>query len=347
MTVLVSIIIPTWRHSGVLDECLDHIRKLQFPVDQMEIILVSADPLNFSEEGLPATTIVPIDQDVNQGQARNIASQAAKGEYLAFIDDDSFVPPKWLSRALGNFDDPAVGAVGGPALPDMETSPHANKLGALFLASPWITGYARKRYAEGFPEDRDASEDDLVLCNNLVRKSVFQEVGGFNPVLVPCEENDLYIRIRKCGYRLVYAPEAHLQHPAKPAPWHLLSKIGYYAVGRGMLMYSYPETIRFSHLMPLFAVGAFIAMVVSLFFWPSVALLFFLVLSAGVLFVLIRVLVDIQKNGILGISSFISTLVFLPLLPFYAATGILKGFGRMVFGVKFGHRMDKKFKGVF
>ena len=57
---------------------------------------------------------------IGPAEKRDLALKHAKGEFLAFLDDDAFPSKEWLSSALPLFNDPQVGAVGGPAGP-----PHA------------------------------------------------------------------------------------------------------------------------------------------------------------------------------------------------------------------------------
>ena len=87
-----SIIIPTWpqdpRPFG-----LDYIDKLNWPSDQMEVIIT---------------------RGLQPCRQRNEAAHQAHGDILVFFDDDSCPEPDCLKRMVHHYHDPAVAAVGGP-----------------------------------------------------------------------------------------------------------------------------------------------------------------------------------------------------------------------------------------
>lgn len=103
----ISIIIPSHKPQGYIWECLDSIKNQTFPKDDFEVILV----LNGCGEPYYSQIKEYIDKNLNgyiinfiqidQGgvsNARNIALDAAKGEYVTFIDDDDYISPKYLEE---------------------------------------------------------------------------------------------------------------------------------------------------------------------------------------------------------------------------------------------------------
>lgn len=103
----VSVIIPTYKPQAYIWECLDSIKNQTFPKEDFEVILV----LNGCNEPYYSQIKEYIDNNLvdynvnfiqtDQGgvsNARNIALDAAKGEYVAFIDDDDYISPKYLEE---------------------------------------------------------------------------------------------------------------------------------------------------------------------------------------------------------------------------------------------------------
>lgn len=103
----VSIIIPTYKPQDYIWECLDSIRNQTFSNDDFEVILV----LNGCKEPYYSQIQEYIDKhfagynvnfiQTDQGgvsNARNIALDVAKGEYITFIDDDDYISPKYLEE---------------------------------------------------------------------------------------------------------------------------------------------------------------------------------------------------------------------------------------------------------
>jgi len=100
-------------------------RKLDYPADKLEIIVARGKQPSVQ---------------------RNQGMNAARGELIYFLDDDSTPPPGNLRRVAAAFDDPKVQMVGGPNLcpPD---APMLEHVFALVHASWLAFGPSRARYA--------------------------------------------------------------------------------------------------------------------------------------------------------------------------------------------------------
>lgn len=241
----ISIVIPTWRESKVLDRCLDSLLAQDYPRDRFEIIFVSKRKIMAKDKEVKT---VKIGKDVNHAEARNIGVARAKGEIIAFCDDDCILPKNWLLAASDYFIKKKADLIGGAIVPPKD-APFAYRIGGYLTASPFVVGFAAIRH-KNLPSDREANEFDLILANTFVRKKVFQKVGGFDPNQVPCEENLFYFRLKKAGYKILYATKIACTHPAKPIflPW--ARKIFFYATGRGMLSLKTPETFHPQYIIP-------------------------------------------------------------------------------------------------
>jgi succinoglycan biosynthesis protein ExoA len=136
---------------------------------------------------------------------RNRALQAARGEWVYFLDDDSVADPHNLERAARYFSAPETRMVGGPNICPPE-APGLEQVFALVLSSCLAFGPSRARYTP-VGQPRAASEKELILCNLLARRSAMLELGGFNEALYPNEENALMDELQKRGGKLMYDPE--------------------------------------------------------------------------------------------------------------------------------------------
>jgi glucosyl-dolichyl phosphate glucuronosyltransferase len=171
-----------------------------------------------SEEGLAGGRpgkAIPLIVTANKyngrlGSARNTAAEFARGEVLAFLDDDAAAAPDWLERLIAPYDDKKVGAVGGAPLPVFEVRrprwfPHE---------FDWVFGCAYK----GLPLTR-APLAHLIGANMSVRRSALQEVGGFHSD--DHDDMDMCHRIAFAHYKVIYEPLAVVRHfvPAARATW--------------------------------------------------------------------------------------------------------------------------------
>lgn len=101
----ISVIIPTYKPADYIWECLDSLEKQTFPKTYFEVILVlngCKEPYYSQLKEYIAKSEVQYNfiQTDKGGvsNARNIALDNAKGEYITFIDDDDFVSPSYLKE---------------------------------------------------------------------------------------------------------------------------------------------------------------------------------------------------------------------------------------------------------
>ncbi|RLA97256.1 MAG: hypothetical protein DRG83_16145 [Deltaproteobacteria bacterium] len=139
---------------------------------------------------------------------RNIAVKEAWGDVIAYTDADCVVDRKWLFNISKRFEeDPTLAGCGGRMLP---LPPH-NELekfaGKVFLKE--IMQYDnRLRYCS-----RLSVAGALITANSAYRRDVLLEVGGFDEWFGNYGEDiDLYWRLIKSGYKLLYDPDIVVYH---------------------------------------------------------------------------------------------------------------------------------------
>lgn len=160
----------------------------------------------------PNTTVkwLTIDNK-NPALKRNLGARLASGEILAFIDDDAYAPFDWLKKIYLTFrDNPDYAGIGGPNL-SSEASGEKERLSDAILSS--IVGAGSASYtASG--EQHDAKIGEIHLVNFAVRKSFFEELGGFNEALGYGAEDSEFIhlakRLQKAHFR--YIPNIFVYH---------------------------------------------------------------------------------------------------------------------------------------
>ncbi len=164
-------------------------------------------------------------------QQRNRAAEAAGGDILFFLDDDSLVQPGNFARCADAMVNPSVAVVGGPSItPDRDS--WLQKLFGYALASPFGSGGVRNRYRiQG--SVRPTTDKELILCNLAVRRSVFLALGGFNERLYPNEENEFMERVVSAGHTLIHEPTMAVYRSQRSTLKAFIRQMFSYGRGRG------------------------------------------------------------------------------------------------------------------
>jgi len=263
----VSIIIAAKSNNKYLEECIRSCLNLDYPFFEIIILpdedmAVYLDPkINIISTGkvLPATK-------------RDIGAAQAKGEILAFLDDDASPSPNWLKNAALGFKDLEVVCVCGPAItPSNEAL--FNRASGRVYESIIVSGPARFRYVPL----KKRFTDDFPSCNFLIRKDVFQEIGGFNTKFWPGEDTILCLEVtHKLKKKIFYDPNVLVTHYRRPLFRKHLSQIANYARHRGYFIKRYPKTSL--------KIGYFIPTLITLII--GLSLLFAIVLDFRFLFLI-------------------------------------------------------------
>ena len=124
-----SIVICTFNRGNELKNAIEWLTELDFLGDTYEIIIVDNDSTDSTGEIVRSIAetrpdIVAIKEDqIGLSYARNTGVRAAKGEFVAFIDDDAKPDSNWLVKLEEGFRNPRVACVGGKVEPFFEDSP--------------------------------------------------------------------------------------------------------------------------------------------------------------------------------------------------------------------------------
>lgn len=180
-----------------------------------EVIVVGARP-RVEDHGAPQALARRITYArcaaQNISRSRNIGLGLARGEIVAFIDDDATPEPGWLADLIKAFDAKDVGGAAGFV---------RGRNGVDFQ---W-RGAVVDRYGGHAPLTLDDLEDPLVGgegaefflstvgANNAFRRSALEKIGGFDENFhYFLDESDVCIRLQNAGWRIVIRPDAEVHH---------------------------------------------------------------------------------------------------------------------------------------
>ena len=211
----VSVVVSVYSKDrlGFLLECVDSLRRQSFkPYEVIVVLDPSPDLVDFFNSRLGDDVKVVVSEGFGLSNARNAGVKSARGDIVAFIDDDAVADRDWLLNLLKNYADSDVVGVGGAIKPLWE----GQRPKWFPEELDWVVGCSYK----GLPDHR-AYVRNPIGCNMSFRKEVFEkagffrsDVGRFGKKLLGSEEPELCMRIFKRIPRakIVYDPSAVVYH---------------------------------------------------------------------------------------------------------------------------------------
>lgn len=201
-----SVVVPTRDRARLLDGCLSALRRELDAADE----LIVADSASREPDVIAGIArrydarVVRLERP-GASAARNAGWREARHDLVGFVDDDVRVHAGWAAAMRWAFDDSVVAfATGGVMVPahqaDAERPVAVTSRSVATALHPGLSG-------------------DLGASANLaVRRSVLNEVGGFDETLGPgtwaasAEDLELFDRIFRSGHRGSFVPAARAEH---------------------------------------------------------------------------------------------------------------------------------------
>jgi GT2 family glycosyltransferase len=206
----VSVVVCSFNGMRTIRDCLKGLSKLEYP--NYEVIVVD-DGSTDSTWAIAVGYNYRVIRTENRGlgSARNIGLKEARGEIIAYIDDDAWPDPHWLNYLVETFQRTDHAGVGGPNLPPS---------GDGFIAD--CVANAPGGPAHVLVSDQVA--EHIPGCNMAFRKSCLEAIGGFDAQFRTAGDDvDLCWRLQAQGWTLGFNPAASVLHHSRNsvrAYWH-------------------------------------------------------------------------------------------------------------------------------
>jgi cellulose synthase/poly-beta-1,6-N-acetylglucosamine synthase-like glycosyltransferase len=219
----VSIVIPSW--SGDVDRPMRSIE--QQTLRDYEVQIVQEPGLN---------------------RARNVGAQRSRGEIVVLIDDDITLGHEHVLQTMVDLldSDPAIGVVGL----SLQVPAEANRF--QHAVARQVPRYVDPIFAESVLSNPPLERYGFTAIKGgccAIRRTVFQEVGGFDEDVLSGEDTDFFYRVRRHGHDLALAANCWAYHPPPANVKELLRKGFSYGVGHAREARKSPE--RRMALLPL------------------------------------------------------------------------------------------------
>jgi GT2 family glycosyltransferase/glycosyltransferase involved in cell wall biosynthesis len=209
------VVLVNFRGTDDTIEAIRHLREVDWPADDLEIVVVENgsgdDSLARLRAEAPGIVLVESNENLGFAGGCNLGVARSTGEYLAFLNNDARPDSAWIRAAVSAFSESeSIGAVASRVL-DWE----GTLVDYTGSAMTWFGQGYKPSTAEPYVPLGDVRRDVLFGTGSamFVRRSVFEALGGFDErYFMFFEDVDLGWRLNLRGWRFVYEPASLAFH---------------------------------------------------------------------------------------------------------------------------------------
>jgi hypothetical protein len=222
----VTVVLPFHGTAAEAQQTLDALAGLRLGASDELLVVDNTGVGVVPQNGV--ARVVPAADEQSAYYARNVAAEAAAGDWLLLLDSDCFPPPDLIDRYFAAPIDDDVGAVVGEVV-------------GLAGQTELIARYARSRGHLGQQVHVDHVYRPWgVTANLLVRRAAWEDVGGFVEGVRSTGDTEFSWRLQDAGWRIGYQPEAVVEHEHRRSVRRLVRQAARYGAGRAWLARRYP-----------------------------------------------------------------------------------------------------------
>ena len=217
----VSIVIPHWNNVDVLSECLESISATNF--ENFETIVVdnasSDNSVSWVRSNYPNVKLIENDKNYGYAGGCNIGAEAASGDFLIFLNNDTVQEKDWISNLIKTINsDDKIAAVQPKILNYYDRNVFDYAGGSGGHMDIYCFPFARGRIFS-FQENDEGQYNNKEKCFwssgtcFMVRRELFQKAGGFDEsFFAHMEEIDLCWRLYAMGFEVWVEPDSVVYH---------------------------------------------------------------------------------------------------------------------------------------
>jgi cellulose synthase/poly-beta-1,6-N-acetylglucosamine synthase-like glycosyltransferase len=266
----VSVVIPCYNEERYIGKALEQLAD-QFAVDQYELVIVdgmSEDNTRGVIEDFkkkePNLVVRIVDNPArNIPTALNLGISAAKGNIIARMDAHAVPCSGYIRRCVEVLNQETAGAVGMPCLVRAGADTTMAQAIAMAVSHPFGIGDAKYRLGAGGPL-QEAVDTVAFAC---FRKSLWQELGGFNENLLTNEDYDFNYRVRQSGRDVILDRSGHCDYFARTTLGSLATQYWRYGGWKAEMIRLHPTSVKLRHVVAPAFVLSLIALVVASVLW--------------------------------------------------------------------------------
>ncbi len=224
----VSVVVCSYNGEATIGETLDAVHQLDYP--NYEVIVVD-DGSTDNTAAIARSHDVRLIRTPNQGlsTARNIGMEEATGDIVAYLDDDAYPDPHWLTYLAATFLKTDHAAVGGPNI-----SPPQD--GLVAHAVNCVPGNPMHVLLS------DSEAEHIPGCNFAIRRDILRGLGGFDPTFrIAGDDVDMCWRLQEEGWSLGFHPAGMVWHHRRRSVGAFWRQQKNYGKAEALLETKWPE----------------------------------------------------------------------------------------------------------
>jgi hypothetical protein len=238
---LVSLVVLNWNGANLLPDCIESLRRLAY--SPVEIIIVDNGSTDHSAEAFestPGITVLKTGANLGFAAGMNAGFRAARGRYVAALNNDITVSENWLNDAIDFMEkETRVGIVSCRQMNYFKRDVIDSLYSYLHPSLIFFQEGFRSRYVPESSHARPALVLGVSGASTLYRKQLLDEMHGFNESFGSYhEESDLCMRAFLAGWKCVYIPSAVTYH-RRSASFNNIKRKMFYLQTRNRLWFIY------------------------------------------------------------------------------------------------------------
>lgn len=211
-TPTISFGVIAWRRTPELDRLVSSLSQLALAEESEVVVAVESPGTDRPTETVDPNGVrwISIPARRGLGYNRNRVIEAVRGTVLVWADDDCVPRSGWPEKLIGILEDPAIDAAAG-----VLSIPPSGFLGDSISALGFPAG-GSAGYAAMFVVHSDGTTENLPSGNSAIKVAVLREMGGYDESMTHGgEDTELSHRLVMTGRRIMFVPDAVLEHPAR------------------------------------------------------------------------------------------------------------------------------------
>jgi hypothetical protein len=247
---IVSFIVLNWNQAGMTAECLDSLKKLEYP--NINVIVVdngSSDGSGaFIRDNYPWVTLIEQTPNIGYSPGNNVGIEYALKQgtdYLFLLNNDTEVDPLMLSRLIEVSESNSQFGMIGPTMYYFEP------MNMVWGGENYIKWDKAQTFRRHFMEIDDGlislhespiEVDYIDTCAVLVKREVVEKIGLMNEAyFINFDDLEWNVRAHKSGYKIIYVPNAKMWHKVS-ATMGQASPVTTYYMTRNSLLFFWENT---------------------------------------------------------------------------------------------------------